>query len=166
MHAMSEQAHALAQRFEQANDETIGVVEGCPDVHWRAHHPREGRSVNVLAHHIAVSHRLIAEWVQGVATGQPPPALSVDSFTAPNARDAQQYATVTKPEVIGELRHQGAAAAALVSGLSDEQLDRTGELLGRERRTREVIEGILIGHVRNHLASIREALNTPGRSKE
>ena len=26
--AMSEQAQALAQRFEQANDEAIGVVEG------------------------------------------------------------------------------------------------------------------------------------------
>jgi uncharacterized damage-inducible protein DinB len=155
---MSEQAQSLAQRFEQANDETIGVIEGCQDEQWRAHHAGERRSVNVLAHHIAVGHLIIAEWVQGIATGQKLPALTMDSFTEPNAQHARQYANVTKPEVIAELRHQGAAAASLVRGLSDEQLDRAGELLGNQMRARDVIEGILIGHVRNHLGSIREAL--------
>ena len=66
--------------------------------------------------------------------------------------------TGARMDVIAELRHQGAAAASLVRGLSDEQLDRAGELLGRQRRARDVIEGILISHVRNHLGSIREAL--------
>jgi len=155
---MSEQAEALAQHFEQANDEAIAVVEGCPDERWRAHHASEGRSVNVLAHHVAVGHQIIAEWVQGIATGQPLPALTMDSFTEPNAQHARQNADVTKPEAIAELRHQGATAASLIRGLSDEQLDRAGELLGRQMRTRDVIEGVLIGHVRNHLGSIREAL--------
>jgi uncharacterized damage-inducible protein DinB len=155
---MSEQAQALAERFEQANDEVIGVVEGCPNEQWLAHHAREGRSVNVLAHHIAVSHRTIAEWAQSIAAGEPVPALTMDSFTEPNAQHARQYANVTKHEVITELRHQGAAAASVVRGLSDEQLERAGELLGSQWRVRGVIEGILIGHVPNHLGSIREAL--------
>jgi len=157
---MNEQAQELAQRFEQANAEAIGVVEGCPEEQWRAHHAGEGRSVNVLAHHIAVGHHAIAEWVQGIATGQPLPALTMESFTEPNAQHARQFVNVTKPEVITELQQQGAAAARLVRGLSDEQLDRTGELLGQQRRARDVIEGILIGHVRSHLRSIHEALAT------
>jgi len=156
---MSEQAQALAQRFEQTNEEAIGVVDGCAEEQWRALHAGENRSVNVLAHHIAVGHQLIAEWVQGIATGQPLPALTVESFTEPNAQHARQYANVTKPEVIAELRQQGVAAVSLVRGLSDEQLDRAGELLGRQMRARDVIEQILIGHVRNHLGSIREALS-------
>ena len=156
---MSEQALALAQRFEQANDQAVRVVHACAQEQWRTHHAAENRTVNVLAHHIAIGHQVIAEWVQGIATGQPLPALTMDSFTAPNAQHALQYANVTKPEVIAELRLQGAAAASLVRGLSDEQLDRAGELLGSERRARDVIEQILIGHVHNHLGSIREALS-------
>jgi uncharacterized damage-inducible protein DinB len=156
---MSEQAVALAQRFEQTNDEAIRVVDSCAEDAWRAHHAGENRTVNVLAHHIAIGHQAIAGWVQGIATGQPLPAMTMDSFTEPNAQHARQYANVTKPEVIAALRLQGAAAASLVRGLSDEQLDRAGELLGSERRARDVIEHILIGHVHNHLASIREALS-------
>ena len=93
---MSEQAQALAQRFEQTNDEAIRVVDGCAEDQWRAHHAAENR---------------------------------------------------------------GVSAASLVRGLSDEQLDRAGELLGSERRARDVIEQILIGHVHNHLGSIREVLS-------
>jgi uncharacterized damage-inducible protein DinB len=155
---MSEHSQALAQRFEQTNDEAIGVVDGCAEEQWRALHAGENRSVNVLAHHIAVGHQAIAEWVRGIATGQPLPAMTMDSFTEPNAQHARQYANVTKSEVIAELRQQGAAAASVVRGLSDEQLDRAGELLGSQMRTRDVIEQILMGHVRNHLGSIREAL--------
>jgi hypothetical protein len=99
-----------------------------------------------------------------MAVGQRLPALTMDSFTEPNAQHAKQYAQVTKPEVIGALQQHGAAAARLVRGISDEQLERAGELLGREWRTRDVIEHVLIGHVRNHLGSIRETLAATGTS--
>jgi hypothetical protein len=155
---MTGQPRTLAQRFEQANDDAIRVVYGCAEEQWHTHHAGENRPINVLAHHIAVGHQIIAEWVQSIATGWPLPALTMDSFTEPNAEHARQYAHVTRPEVLAELRLQGAAAASLVRSLSDEQLDQTGELLGRQMRTRDVIEHILIGHVHNHLGSIREAL--------
>ena len=48
--------------------------------------------MNVLAHHIAVGHQVIAEWVQGMATGQRLPTLAMDSFTEPNAQHAREYA--------------------------------------------------------------------------
>ena len=128
---MSDQAQALGHQFEQANADTIRVVEDCPAERWQAHHPGENRTVNVLAHHIAVGHQIIAEWVQGMATGQQLPALTMDSFTEPNAQHARQYAQVTKPEVIAALQQQGAAAAGVVRGLSEEQLERVGDLLGR-----------------------------------
>jgi uncharacterized damage-inducible protein DinB len=157
---MSDAAEVLAQRFVQANEEAIRVVESCPDQQWHTHHLSENRPVNVLAHHIAIGHLAIAEWAQSIATGQPVPAFTMESFTEPNARHAQQYAKVSKPEVIAELRRQGAAATSVVRGLTDEQLDRTGEFVGRQWRVRELIEGVLIGHVNNHLGSIREALGT------
>lgn len=155
---MSDRAQALAREFERANADAIRVVEDCPAERWQAHHPGENRTVNVLAHHIAVGHQLIAEWVQGIATGQQLPALTMDSFTEPNAQHARQYAQVTQPEVIAAMQQHGAAAARAVRGLSNEQLERAGELLGRQWRTQDVIEHVLIGHVRNHLDSIRQAV--------
>src|SRR5579859_2370157 len=134
---MSEQAQVLAHHFEQANAEAVATVDGCPEEQWKTHHAGENRTVNVLAHHIAVGHQIVAEWVQGMATGQRLPTLTMDSFTEPNAQHAQQYAQVTKPEVIAALQQQGAAAARMVRGLTDEQLERAGELLGREWRTRD-----------------------------
>ena len=46
----------------------------------------------------------------------------------------------------------------------NEELERARELLSREWRTRDVIEHVLIGHVRNHLGSIRETLAATGTS--
>jgi hypothetical protein len=58
---MSEQAEALAQQFEQANDEAIRVVEVCPEGKWHTHHHGENCSANVLAHHIDVGHQIITD---------------------------------------------------------------------------------------------------------
>jgi hypothetical protein len=53
---MTEQLRALVQRFEHANDEASRVVGCCVKEHWLAYHTAENRTVNVLAHHIAVGH--------------------------------------------------------------------------------------------------------------
>jgi hypothetical protein len=66
---MSDQAHALADQFEQTNAEAMGVVEDCPEEQWQAHHPGENRTVNVLAHHIAVGHQIIASGCRAWALG-------------------------------------------------------------------------------------------------
>ena len=79
------------------------------------------------------------------------PDPTVESSAEPNAQHAREFAAVTKEEVAAELRRAGAAAARVVRELSDEQLERTGTVLGREWRAREPITGPLIGHVRNHL---------------
>ena len=67
----------------------------------------------------------------------------------------------SKADVLRELREGAASAAAYVRGLSDDQLDRTGELAlagGVTVNTQALIEGgVLIDHVRGHLASIRAA---------
>ena len=156
---MSEQAAALARQFAEANQEVIAVVEACPDERWRAHHAGEDRPVNVLADHIALGHQAIAGWVQGLAGGRTGAPLDRGAFDARNAQHARERIDVTKPEVLAALRRHGAAAEALVRGLSDEQLAREGELFaGRRVRTQDAVERILIGHPRNHLASIREAI--------
>ena len=63
----------------------------------------------------------------------------------------------TKAETM-ELHKKGvAAAAATVRGLSDAELDKSGTVLTGmpAMTTQQVVENILISHVKEHLGSIR-----------
>jgi hypothetical protein len=76
-----------------------------------------------------------------------------------NAAAAQENAAQPKGVAMERLRTNAPAAIAYVRGLSDEQLQRTGTLpFGGDPMTAEaVIEHVLIGHPRGHLASIQVA---------
>ncbi len=155
---MSQQAKALTERFEQANQELIGTVERCSDAEWRAPTSAEGWPVGVAAHHLAEGHKAIAALIQLAATGQPLPVLSMEMLDQRNAEHARQHANCTKAETLELLRQHGATAAATVSGLSDDQLNRTAPWRTGPLKVREMIERILIGHIQNHLGSIRAAI--------
>ncbi len=159
---MSQQGQELALQFERANSELIAAIEQCPDARWWARCEPEGWTVAATAHHVAASHRLIAEWVRIVATGLPESPTTMAMIHEDNARHAVEYAACTKEETIALLRHEGVAAAQLVRGLSDEQLQRVGPFhAGIEPwSTERVIEAILIGHGTGHLRSIRAASGT------
>jgi hypothetical protein len=87
------------------------------------------------------------------------PATSLKDFEEPNAKHAKEYAGCSKAEVLEQLRTKGTEAAAMVRGLSDEQLDRSAVALQGMPAVSaaQMIERVLIGHVRSHLASIAGA---------
>jgi len=155
---VSARAEELARRFEQTHQEMIAAVEGCSDAQWRATCPDEGWSVAVTSHHVARAVPGHVERIRRVADGQPLNLGSWDTVHANNARRAEQYADVARDEVLAMLRGEGPAAAALVRGLSDDQLDRTG--VNRDNQTitaAQIVEQSLIGHITSHLSSIRRA---------
>ncbi len=157
---MAERAEALATRFEEANAELAAVIEGCTDAQWRATCKGEGWSVGVTAHHVAFDQDHITKWFTAIATGRPLPPPAEGGLDASNARHAAQYASCTKAETLDLLRAGGVVAARAVRALSDEQLDRESlPTPGRPAWTAGgVVERILIGHVVNHMASIRAAI--------
>ena len=158
---MSGRGAKLAQQFEAANDELIKAVDGCSDEQWRATCAGEQWSVAVTAHHVAVSHEGIAGFIQAIANGQPVPPLTGEMLEQGNAEHARQYANCTKNETVELLRRNGKAAASMLRGLSDEQLERGAEIPlvgGRRMTASEMAEMVLIGHPRSHLESIRAAL--------
>ena len=157
---MSERARALANRFEQVNHELAATVERCSEGQWRATTAGEGWTVGVVAHHVAGGHSAIAGLVERLATGQPLPNLTMEMIHQGNAAHAQEHANCTKAETVALLRQNGAAAATVVRGLQDDQLDRTASVIAGAppMSAQQVIEGILIGHVQEHSASIRSAL--------
>lgn len=154
---MGAQAEQLASRFEQTNSEAIKTIEGLSDAQWQASCKGETWPVNVTAHHIAVSHEPVAGLVGAIANGQQLPPLTPELLDQGNAAHAQQVAGCTKQEVLEAMRTGGQKAAALVRGLSDEQLARTGTLFGNQFTAQGVVENILIGHVQQHMQSIQAA---------
>ncbi len=156
---MGEQARGLAERFERANHEIVTIVERCSDAQWHAKTAGEGWTVGVVAHHVAEAHKGIAGLVERVATGQPLPALTMELFDRQNAEHAKQHAHCTRTETLALLRTNGTAAATTVRGLREDQLGRSASVLtGAPPMTvQQVIERILIGHVQEHLGSIRAA---------
>ncbi len=155
---MPSRAESLANQFEAANNEVIAAVETCPDDKWKAATPNDGRTLNCVADHIADGNQAIAGFVQALANGQPLPGITPQQLDQLNAERAQKQANVGKADVSSALRQSGAAAASTVRGLTDQQLDRAGAFAGGEWTTQQMIERVLIGHVQDHLNTIRAAL--------
>ena len=155
---MSELANALAAKFKRSNADAIATVERLSDGDWK-NITGEGWTVAACAHHVASVHDGIAGFISDVANGNARPRPGIDVVDESNAKHAREYANCSKAEVLDELRLKGAAAAAIVRGLSDEQLARTTAAIpGRPAvSAAQLIEMALIGHVDVHIASIKMA---------
>ena len=158
---MGQRTSALADQFEQAIAEFATTIEAIPEDKWAAAHGPEGWTVAATAQHVSGQFPLEMEYITAIAEGRPLPAYSWDDINGKNDSRAAKNGAASKADVLRELREGAASAAAYVRGLSDDQLDRTGELAlagGATVNTQALIEGgVLIDHVKGHLASIRAA---------
>ena len=84
----------------------------------------------------------------------------MDMLHESNAKHAREFAGCTKAETLALHEKGAAAAAAVVRGLSDADLDRSGTVLtGMPAMTaQQVVEGILISHIGEHMGSIRKTV--------
>jgi hypothetical protein len=116
--------------------------------------------VGVVAHHIAWGHEVVAGIIKTVASGQSMQNFTLDMLHEANAKHAQDFANVGKAETVSLHKKNAAAAAAVVRGLSDAELARTGTVLtGAPPMTVEqIVTNILINHVDEHYRSIRAAV--------
>ena len=152
---MAQRSEEFAKRFEQVNSEFTNAVESSSDAQWRAACKDEGWPFGVTAHHVAVSHAAISGLVGVMAAGGAMPPLTMDNINEGNAAHATEQANCTKEETAKLLRENGVAAAQMVRGLSDDQLEKSGSFLGQQMTSGQAIEGVLIGHVAGHLASLK-----------
>lgn len=118
----------------------------------------EDRPVNVIAHHVAVWLPRHAELMRARAAGE---QVAIDA-NALNAEDAVRHADVTPEEVLAELARNFTVTREFLSGLTEEQLERTWETRVGRMSLRDGIERVLIGHVDGHRASIEAVLVQAG----
>jgi uncharacterized protein (TIGR03083 family) len=154
---MSARADALAKQFEAKAAEMTETIEKLTEADWKKVTSAEKWSVGVTAHHVAGAHEPIAGIVKTVAAGQSMPNFTVAMLDEMNAKHAQEFASCTRAETLALHRKGVAGALAVVRGLSDAELDKSGTVLAGmpAMTTQQIIENILINHVNEHLSSIR-----------
>lgn len=157
---MGARAETLARQFEAKVQEATGVLERLSDSDWKKVTAAEKWPVGVVAHHMAGAHDLLGGLVKAVATGQPLPGLTMNDIHAMNARHAQEHAGCTKSETLELHRKGAAAAAAIVRALGDSDLDHSAAVLKDmpAMTAEQLINALLIGHVSEHLGSIRASI--------
>jgi DinB superfamily len=157
---MGAKSEAFAKQFEAKAQEATAVLEKLSDADWKKVTDAEKWSVGVTAHHVAGSHEGIANIIKAVVAGQSLGNFTMDMLHEMNAKHAKDYADCSKAETIELHKNGAAAAAAVVRGLSDDQLVRSGTVLaGAPAMTAEqVITGILINHIDDHFGSIRKTV--------
>ena len=147
---MNSLAEPLAARFEGANAEVVAFVERLGEAGWHAWCDRDGRPVGVVVYHIAAGHLIIGEQIEAIARGSPPPSrgiVSPEDVARFNAQQAEEHANCTRTEALDLLQRNGAQVAALLRGLTDEQLQQAATFRDRRMTLQERIERGLLGHL-------------------
>ena len=159
---MGAKAEALAKQFETKAQEANAVLERLSDADWKKVTAAEKWTVGVTAHHVAGAHEPIANIVKTVSAGQSLPNFTIAMLDESNAKHAREFANCTKAETIALHKKGVAAAAAVVRGLSDEQLSKSGTVLAGApaMSAEQVITAILINHIDDHFGSIRKTIGS------
>ena len=156
---MAAKAEALAKQFEAKVQEATGVFDRLSDADWKKT-ASEQWTVGVVAHHVAGGHEGISGIIKTVASGKSVPGFTMDMLHDMNAKHAKEFANVSKAETIALHKKNAAAAAAVLRGLSDADLSKSGTVLTGmpPMSVEQIINGILLNHVEEHLKSIRKTI--------
>ena len=158
---MAAKGEALAKQFEVKAQEATTVLERLSDADWKKTTSAEKWTVGVVAHHMAGAHEAIAGIVKTVASGQSMPNFTMDMLHDMNAKHAQEHAKATKAETVALHKKSAAAAAAVLRGLSDADFAKSGTVLAGmpAMSAEQVVGGILLRHIEEHLGSIRGTIS-------
>ena len=160
---MGTRAEELARRVEQGATELIAAVEGLSHAEWTTICPDEERSVGVLVHHVGAAYPDEADIITALASEGGMPGLTWEAVDQGNREETSRHTEVDKATVIALVRENVATAAAVVRGLSDEQLDRVAPTdlhWGAPLTVQFFVEHHPIAHPYMHLESIRAALGS------
>jgi len=152
----------LADELQQVTDEVAAFIETAPNEAWQRESAAEQCTVAALACHVADGYGgILDSLVKPIAEGREGPRFSQEDLARGNVAAAEANAAQPQSAALERLRTQAPPAIAYVRALSDEQLARSGALpFGGDPMTAEaVIERVLIGHPRGHLASMRATVS-------
>jgi hypothetical protein len=155
---MATYAELLAERFLRANDVLVSVAEGCSSAQWQARCEAEGWTVGIVIHHVAGDYLDLLLAIEAIAAGRNVPEVTRESLDDRNARHARKSGSCSRAETVELLRRNAATVADMIRHLDDDQLARSGVVLGRATTVEQLIAVVLLGHIDGHLTSIRSTI--------
>jgi len=156
---LATRGEALAKQFEEKAQEAVAVVEKLSDADWNKVTEAEKWPVGVTAHHLAGAFGVIAGMVSAAVSGESLGDLSLAGLHEMNARHAKESVGCTRAETVELFRKGIGPAAAVIRGLTDDQLGTRTQFLSDvpPMTVEEIILGALIHHIDEHIGSIRKA---------
>jgi hypothetical protein len=153
---MGTKSEALATQVEAKAREASATLEKLTDADWKKVTEAEKWTVGVTAHHLAGGLEAVSGIITGIVAGKSPDNFTMGMLDQMNAQHAKEHANCTKAETAALLKK----GAAMVRGLSDEQLAKSGIVFtGVPPMTAEqLIQRGLIMHIDEHLGSIRKTV--------
>ena len=158
---MNPRARALATSLEAGAQALADFARTLTDAEWQMPHPKDGRKLGVIVHHVADIYPLEIELAQKLADGGAFTELTWDDVHAVNAKHARDHDKATKEEALALLRTNSAAAAAAIRAMDDAALDLVApnSLYGHAPLTCQFfLEDHAVRHSFHHLVRIRAAL--------
>ena len=157
---MGAKGEALARQFEAKVAEATILLEGLSEADWKKTTAAEQWTVGVTAHHIASSYESASRIIKTIATGQALPHFTREILDEMNARHADEFAGCSRAETIALHKRGAAVAAAVVRGLSDDELAETGIVFAGAPpvSAEELVKRVLLAHIGSHFGSIRKTI--------
>ena len=158
---MNTRANALADRLERGVSALSTFADQLTTAEWKTPVPKDGRSVGVVIHHVASVFPTEIHLAQVLADGKPVTGVTVADIHAMNAAHAKDHVDVTKEDALRLLLQNGAAAAAAIRAMGDEQLDLAAPASLYEDApitTQFMLEDHAVRHSYHHLMLLRQAL--------
>jgi hypothetical protein len=158
---MGAKSEALAKQFEAKAQEAVAALEKLSDADWKKVTEAEKWTVGVTAHHLARALEAVAGIVTGIVSGQSRGNFTRAMLDERNAQHAKEHANCTRAETIALLQKGTTAAAAVVRGLSDDQLAKSATVFtdAPPMTAEQLIVAGLIRHIDEHLGSIRKTVD-------
>ena len=160
---MSTRSEALAARIEQGAEQLAAYAEKISDSDWtkRMANERDGRTVNVIVHHVASVYPVEVQLAQAVGSGKDMSEVTWDVVKNMNSGHATDNGGVSKADAIALLRKNSKEAANAIRAFTDAQLDTAapfGLSFNCPVTAQFVIEDHAVRHSWHHLARIKETL--------
>jgi hypothetical protein len=158
---MGAKTEALARQFEEKARAAVATLEKLGDAEWKRVTTAEKWTVGVTAHHLAGGLEVVAGIVTGIVSGAPPRGdFTRAMLDEMNAQHAKEHADCTRAETLTLFQKGAAKAFAVVQGLSDDQLAKSGTVFtdAPPMTAEQLIMLGLVGHIDDHMGSIRKTI--------
>ena len=155
---MGAKTGALAAQLEGKARDAVATLQKLGDADWKKVTASEKWTVGVTAHHLAGGLEAVAGIVTGLVAGAPPRGNFTRAILDQmNAQHAVEHADCTRAETLALFQKGAATASAMLRGLSDDQLAKSGTVFTDTppMTAEQLINLGLLSHIDEHMRSIR-----------